>query len=380
MTLALHREFLTNPDHGLDCYLSMRIRHGTLAGQLRTPLEVGHLITQRLASSDEYTSNQFWTEMLNQQGVAPEPLDERLARFSRDYDDLITEMSSEMIQIRSPDRPAGLFDTRLLSAQLLILSAEIGPDLGFEEFLDRCFDMCWENVDFCLKKVREVCRVELKPRITQLFNSLDADVALLAGAARVDLEQAIRAASTGANQSLDIVADWFRLPAPIEMEVFPIEAMIDVGLQCVTTIYPEFHPQLRTIVPPGLPQFGDALAFFSDAFFIVFDNIRRHSGVADPDVDLVVEMDPPSPLRIRIQSKVSDNVDISAIEARLALIRERIETDDYRSAVTSEGGTGLIKLHRILRGRNKENKMLNFRLENRCFLVEFEVLWREAAL
>jgi hypothetical protein len=43
------QEFLTNPDHGLDCYLSMRIRHGTLAGQLRTPLEVEHLITQRRA-------------------------------------------------------------------------------------------------------------------------------------------------------------------------------------------------------------------------------------------------------------------------------------------------------------------------------------------
>ena len=44
---ALLREFALNPEYGLDCYLSIRIRHGTLSGQLRSPLEIEKVITQR---------------------------------------------------------------------------------------------------------------------------------------------------------------------------------------------------------------------------------------------------------------------------------------------------------------------------------------------
>ncbi len=379
MAVTLNQEFLTNPDHGLDCYLSMRIRHGTLAGQLRTPLEVEHLITQRRASLDEYTSNEHWAVALRQHRVDPQALDERLAQFSRDYDDLIAEMSNELIQIRSLERANGLFDAGIRSGQLLVLSAGFTLDLTFDQFLDGCFKMYWDRVDVCLDEVRDVCNSQLKPRITRMFNSLDADVAPLAGAARLDLERAIRSASTGANQALDIVADWFRLPAPIEIQVFPIEAMIDVGLKCVTTIYPEFHPILRRTGLPDLPPFRDALAFFSDVFFIVFDNIRRHSGLTGPEVELGVEISAPSRLRIRVLSDVEEDVDVETIEGKLASIRERIVADDYRSAVTSEGGTGLIKLHRILRGRNRETNMLKFGFDGDRFLVEFEIVWRETS-
>ena len=379
MAVALNVEFLTNPDHGLDCYLSMRIRHGTLAGQLRTPLEVEHLITQRRALSDEYTSNEHWAVALRHYGDDPQALDDRLAQFSRQYDDLIAEMSNELIQIRLSERPKGLFHTGILSSQLLGLYA-VTPSLTFDQFLDGCFEMYWDRVGVCLDRVREVCNTELKPRITSMFNALEADIAPLAGAARRDLERAIRSASTGANQALDIVADWFRLPAPIEMQRFPIEAMIDVGLKCVTTIYPEFHPSLSRTVPPDLPQFRNALAFFSDMFFIVFDNIRRHSGLTGPEVDLRIEIRSSSRLQIQVLSEVGGDVDIETIDEKLSRIRERIMTDDYRSAVTSEGGTGLIKLHRILRGR-KETNILNFGFKEGRFLVEveLEVTHREAA-
>ena len=47
MVSSLLRECYLDPFHGLDCYISMRIRHGALSGQLRAPLEEEKLITQR---------------------------------------------------------------------------------------------------------------------------------------------------------------------------------------------------------------------------------------------------------------------------------------------------------------------------------------------
>jgi hypothetical protein len=386
MVVTLNHEFLNNPDHGLDCYLSMRIRHGTLAGQLRTPLEVEHLITQRRAGSDEYTPNERWTEALRPHHVDLQAIDERLATFSRAYDDLIAEVSNDLIQIRSPERQEALFDAAIRTTQLLLLATDLTQDTDFDTFLDKCFEAYWSRVDVCLTAVREVCNEQLKPRISRMFNSLETEIASLAGSARSDLETAIRSAATGANQALDIVSDWFRLPAPIEIQVFPLEAMIDVGLKCVTTIYPEFHPALRKIIRLALPPFGDALTFFSDLFFIVFDNIRRHSGLTDPVVELTVDQIDASAgelrprLRFRIESDVGEAVDVEAIEVRLSRIRERIETDDYKSAVISEGGTGLIKLHRILGRRNLEANMLDFGFDDGRFFVDFKTFWRETSI
>jgi len=43
-------EFALHPEHGLDAYLSLRIRHGTLSGHLRGPVEREHLVIRRDAA------------------------------------------------------------------------------------------------------------------------------------------------------------------------------------------------------------------------------------------------------------------------------------------------------------------------------------------
>ena len=58
------REMATNPEHGLDAYLSLRIRHGTLSGHLRGPVEKEHLITRRTTLGD-YLDNEYWLERIS---------------------------------------------------------------------------------------------------------------------------------------------------------------------------------------------------------------------------------------------------------------------------------------------------------------------------
>jgi hypothetical protein len=47
---SVKTEYLHNADHGLDAYLSMRVRHGSLSGHLRGPLEERKLIVLRLSA------------------------------------------------------------------------------------------------------------------------------------------------------------------------------------------------------------------------------------------------------------------------------------------------------------------------------------------
>lgn len=47
LVLKLARQFLSNPEHGLEFFLSARIRHGSLSGHMRGPLEARNLVTLR---------------------------------------------------------------------------------------------------------------------------------------------------------------------------------------------------------------------------------------------------------------------------------------------------------------------------------------------
>src|SRR5690349_12861313 len=44
--------FIFSNEHGLDSFLSVQVRHGTLGGELRAPFEGAHLVTRQEAGSD----------------------------------------------------------------------------------------------------------------------------------------------------------------------------------------------------------------------------------------------------------------------------------------------------------------------------------------
>jgi hypothetical protein len=64
MIINLRDEFISSAEHGLDGYLSVRIRHGTLVSQLRSPLEAANLITKKHSETGAYYSNEHWKKKL----------------------------------------------------------------------------------------------------------------------------------------------------------------------------------------------------------------------------------------------------------------------------------------------------------------------------
>jgi len=367
-----------SPEHGLDCYLSMRIRHGTLSGQLRSPLEVERVITQRTAEDGEYASNAYWLEHLGQlTDVECSAVDERLARFSAEYDNLIARIAGEMVQIRAPAKPEGLFVIDLKSVRFRLWLAGLTPDMSFEAFFDELIELFWESVERSLENVRSTIDHVLKPEIGRLFAVLEVDVARIAGgSATSDLDRAVRLSRTGAMQALDIVADWFRLSQPVSEPPFPIDDMIDVGLQCVTAIHRDFTPVVERELDP-LPPFAHALVRFSDIFFIIFDNVRRHSGLnGRPHVRISVR-DEGDRLRITARNDVSAAARAPETLARIEAIRQAISEGDYRQAVTSEGGTGLIKLRKLIGYEGIRSHDLEFGFEGDEFKVVLEMGKRE---
>jgi hypothetical protein len=129
-------EFLSNPEHGLDCYLSMRIRHGALAGQLRASLEKQKITTQRSSGSDEYKTNSFWRSQLwALPDYAWSQIDSCLKEFSRQYDNLIDTYCNDYMQIYGSDKPRGLFNLSFSEVSLVLLADAIKTNTTLDQFL-----------------------------------------------------------------------------------------------------------------------------------------------------------------------------------------------------------------------------------------------------
>ncbi len=374
----LYNECTTSPEHGLDCYLSLRIRHGTLSGQLRTPLEIERIITQRGSDGEEYGSNLHWLERLRHlPDEAAASIDARLSRFSADYDAFISRIAQEMIQIHRSDRPFGLFRISLRSVRFRLWVADLRPDMTFEEFFESAMEIFWESVEHSLGAVRETIDAVLKPEVNAKFAELEKDLRSLAGTMpTADLDRAVRTARTGTLQALDLVKDWFRLSQPISEPAFPIGDLIDVGLQCVKAIHHDFAPVVTRDVDP-LPPFAGALVLFSDIFFIIFDNVRRHAGMGpDPHVSIEVRS-AGDRLRIVARNEVADGIRNPETVERIEAIERAIAEGDYGSAVRSEGGTGLIKLRKLIGSDAGEARRLRFGFDDAGFHVELELGLRE---
>ncbi|MFD2233539.1 hypothetical protein [Phaeospirillum tilakii] len=375
---ALLREFLHNPDHGLDSYLSLRIRHGTLAGQLRAPLEDEHLITQKEGTSRAYKPNRYWLDRLTH--LDPTNLakiEKALSDFSKGYDSVIDMLLTKEVHIKTTQKPDGLFQFPLTALHLRAISSAIKEDTDFSKFFDVCMDMFWTQAQVTLDLVRARIDVDMRRLISGLFEALQKAVSSISHWDVVELESATKRAYTAAQEGLTCVVDWFRVVDSASAN-FQLEHAIAIGIEAVKKIHIGFNPCVCLDIPEVSDIAGTAVTSIADILFIIFDNIYEHSGNrVNPQVDLSV-IDLGNSLRFRVVSEVAPGVRTQAKEEKLERIREKVSGDAYKGAVSAEGGTGFPKLRKLAGRHGDDGYHLEFGyLSDQKFLVELTLNFLE---
>jgi len=121
-----------------------------------------------------------------------------------------------------------------------------------------------------------------------------------------------------------------------------------------------------------MPEFVE-LNRFSDMFFIILDNIRKHSGTNRPEVEVVADVQEKR-LQVVIRNEVNAATRARAGDANVARIREMIAGGKFQTATRSEGGTGLIKLQNIVRQDRRIDDSLAFGFaDDGWFFVRIEL-------
>ncbi|MEE9926431.1 MAG: hypothetical protein PBV01_24270 [Brucella anthropi] len=370
------REFALHSEHGLDAYLSLRIRHGTISGHLRGPIEELNIITRR-RTDGSYLPNEHWIDRLG--GSLPREsildIDRRLSRLSSEYDELIERLTKELIQVRTTDKPKGLIPVEVSSGVLAVILTETIPGVSFGDFMVRCEDIFWVIVSSGSGPIRAAID-DIASEIHHIFDGAEEHLRQFGEDSTAQLRDSLVRGKGIALTQLEKIHDWLQPPTTQGSIGLDVEALVKVSLAVIQGFYNTFQPKI-SVSSNSILQLRGAVRWFSDVFFILFENVMKYSGNAiDPEVKITIDEEPE-----HLSFKVTNSVDVMTQDRieRIERARERIQNGSFRTAVRSEGGTGLPKLAKVIAFGNGGELDFQYNKAESIFEVHFKVRIIEVA-
>lgn len=381
---AIQSEALTNSDYGLDAYLSMRIRHGSLSGYMRGPLEERNLIVSKDAT-EKYQDNKVLADLLGMKaGQEQSHLFDSFRDFSAKYDSIIEDLTKNRLQIKRKEKPMGMFSLSLELNPLTIhyIRSRIQEETTFTDFLFLVFTGIQLLLKPVLLSVRDYIISSVKRDVEGAFEVLRSSLEKGTTPSRyAHLNSVIADAIPSVQAAIDRVAEWF---VPVqkteEAAVRTVEQIVEIGIEATRTAHRGFSPKIERQIEAIDLQLG-LLSEFTDILFTVLDNVYCHSGnKASPWVKLriwseTIDADTQK-LKIKVESEVSPGAYSDAAARKLDRIRQQMASGEYRKLVNLEGGTGLLKLKRIVSLDERQNLEFGF-IEKGAFFVHIDLILKE---
>ncbi|MFT3762286.1 MAG: hypothetical protein QM761_06660 [Pseudoxanthomonas sp.] len=354
----LFKRFLTDPADGLDCYLSLRIRHGSLRGTLFGPLEEQGL----LYSGSGFSRAAFESQWMSQMDLSQEQAADVVAlmeRFTSNLRAVADELINERVQIRSEEKPRGAIVQFVLPAAALIFtSVLVAQQVSITSFAYSSYFIFWKLIEQGLEELAAHVRDEVKSSIQSEFDELVSGLRKVSNKT-LPLITALTTVSTTTQAQCDSIADWFKLPGKSDDEKYKLSVAIEIAREATKNVHRTFPAEVRVGQMPyeDLPLTTLALAALSDCLFVIFDNAWKHSGLAanTGEMDLDASFDATNKLlSLTVRSSLSEDVRTRLETGLMQELCDRYLTKAPIELASREGGSGFAKLARLSRYVDRE--------------------------
>lgn len=374
ITLSCNR-FLFDPAHGLDSYLSKRIRHGSIVGHLRGAIEQ-HGVIYQLNGVNYEPSEDWMDEFANINQMERQEIISSMAEFSRRVDEELLFTRNHVVQIRSAEKKNGLLGINLGASEYHTIRSFVRLDLTFEGFLNSMFATFWGLLNPSLDAVKGHLRGQTALLISEQFSRVRSSVnAKRSKYPEVsELSSCLDRASRDVLAELESVAQWFeRSASQAATRRYTLCDAISIGVESSKAAYKGASIKIDEQSVQDLEITVADIPVLADVLLIILGNVYTKSGVHDGAwVRLSCEVRSASEtLVIRVNSEVANGVRLSN-SSRVDSIRDDISHGRIDQSLRREGESGLKKLAATVRQSQYGKLEFGF-VSDQEFFVEVEL-------
>ena len=375
ITYRIRERFLFDAASGLDIHVGRRIRHGTIASQLRGPLEARALIGQRPKLGADYDPPDGVKNLL---GTLDQKSRQRVSaafsRFSEAIDSLIIHLRDEIFHVRSKEKPRGIFDVPVNPVFLALARSIAQACPSIEDYSRHCIQMFWMLLSAKMAAERPPMENDTKKAISTAFERLGQELRA-AGVADAMLHVSIQQALEELRRHVIELGSWMRVPrSSIEGRTFGIQRIVDVATALVKGQRPGFKPDIVSTVPDNLELDYYGFSVVVDVLYIAIDNVYAHSAKKiDNRISIDITFEPNASLiHFTIRSELGKEGWNTEKESHVNVIRSNISKRAYADSARKDKNSGLSKLAAlVLQG---EETTISFGFVDRShFELKFEL-------
>ena len=344
--------FVSSDEYGLNGYLSLNIRHGTLEDELRSPLYKSFLTAKKDIKTGEYTINDYWEQYADESDL--DTMRRAITEFYLDTEKIVNKLKKEYIQICTEEKKTkGFFDYRLHEMDILAISLEVQEINDFQEFVDVVISHLWEITERNLEAIKKVIRSEIQENYNNAFDQLRENIQKVNNKNKLrELQKKINEAATDMPNVLDRICYWFQRSTESKHSDFDMNFAFKLGLKTITNMHPERRFVARELEPTESDKIsGKYLKSFDGIFYNLFDNIYKKARQNDGEIEIRYKLSHSEKkgTYIYIENDYDCSKDINEEISRVEEAQTLIQSNNYLERAKGEGGTGIPKICKIIR-------------------------------
>lgn len=278
---------------GIVAYLSTRIRHGVLGGEIRPEIDKHNLILNRKSNSLDYHDTQYWTKPyygLNTSEIRV--LNDILSKFSLKIDNIIDEILRNKIQIKiNTNNPEGLLNYEFGKEELNYMAYDLAKEENVKVFSQKIIDKIWERTDFNLEIIRDYFNTTVTNDFHSAFTGLQEDIRSHFGEKIGDIHTNIIGCHTIIGNRLKKIGEWFKRTGST-LDNFDIMSLLRIIWQNTEKCYPNGEAQLEINSISEFPLIQSKFYIhFTDLFRIFIDNMFKYSSADNGVKSFKIDID-----------------------------------------------------------------------------------------
>lgn len=355
--------FVSSDEYGLDFYLSLNIRHGTLADELRGPFSKALLYAIKDANTDKYIIDSHWRKNCKESDL--NIITQAISEFHIATEAIISKLKGRYIQIRTEEKETqGLFDYRLYSNDIMLISRRASTMEVFEDFLDYMISFMWNITEWNLQKIKDTLNTEiLEDYNSAIANLKNKILQIETSSKKRELVNKINAAAVEIQAVLEKICSWFQRSKNSQNNDFELQFAFDMELQVVSTVHRDkiFVAKAKEdTISDKIP--GEYLKNYSGIFYNLFNNIYKRACPNDEgeiEIRYILKYEN-GQTYIYLENDYDCSKNIETEKEKIERQKVALKSGEYKKIAKGEGGTGIPKICNIINSEIKHNININY--------------------